>query len=978
MVPHAKSAMPLPANTRSTSEIKVRKRREDRSSASSYSANQALDEAEERSIKIPSSHSLRSDDAQEPLSAASSSLNSGPPSVPKRRSSKKVLAKVLGTIQNNKAPSLQTPVRNGQSDGSLFRKLSMKSKSTLQPRSRSSEVSLTVSPALNTTNSHSTPKARPSLNVFPDGAPQFSSPLTAGSRTPPRTNFTNKPPPILTVDLNVMSELETLSLYEERVMWVAVEASGAVRTRDEPNRAPEVGLDVVVVLDNSRFASPECLEIACDVALHIAESSTETDDRIAVFCTSCRHFPNVAKSSGCLLHPLGPANLASIRNEIASIKSLAEQPPPASSDLRETLLEAIKVLNEPSDRSVEPLRRERSHVFVLSPRMIGQNLANEGLDVLKLHCVCTAAIPYHQTTCPASNEWILPLALRLNFEQTGVAKTDCDHLSTQVADVLAYARMGNSPGHITDLQLHIRSSTGCAVESMLGTLSCEILNPGKTMSTLVRVKVPAIVPPSPKTPTSLVRNVDGALADLEMLLGETVTKLFTVKAYYRQSLFPENNFVTVESSCQIKRRNPLSPWSISLPTDMFRALRAEAELYKRFVFLVATQDPPVVALETLATFYENKRCSLPCSGYIERVRTELLHQLEAQTPVPSVMSRTGPSTPTQSQHSLTPDGLATPRHVDTHQPQHYPSHPHFSFSPHDSLRFTTRKPPPSPTAPQTVQRASSASPVLRSKFNQRAQLPFSPTITAFVDTPLPSSAVVRSGAFVASGSPGLKPNLNKPKNNNGGGGGGGIMMLDSPQSRSQQAAAAASVSSPNNTTSSSSPIDEARAIWRHMRRNVSTRGRSTAGAVPSWPAGYRRGTVVTGEAIGRGGGGSGGGDASAGIININLGTNTRSTTSLTSSSSPGVIAENISSSPLGGGGGGVSCHTNNTSPTTTVASSAVDVGRALVRERRERREHEWKRRALRNKRSLGADTLRSLALGPDGDGDWDVDGASFR
>ncbi|KAK8173077.1 hypothetical protein BKA80DRAFT_29577 [Phyllosticta citrichinensis] len=146
MMPNAKSAMPLPANARSTSEIKVRKRREDRSSASSFSANQVLDEADKCSTKIPSSYSLRSDDAQEPLSAASLSLNPAPQSVPKRRSSKKVLAKVLGTIQNNKTPSLQTPVRNGQSDGNIFRKLSMKSKSTLHPRSRSSEVSLTVSP----------------------------------------------------------------------------------------------------------------------------------------------------------------------------------------------------------------------------------------------------------------------------------------------------------------------------------------------------------------------------------------------------------------------------------------------------------------------------------------------------------------------------------------------------------------------------------------------------------------------------------------------------------------------------------------------------------------------------------------------------------------------------------------------------------------------------------------------------------------
>ncbi|KAK8223821.1 hypothetical protein HDK90DRAFT_105033 [Phyllosticta capitalensis] len=767
---------------------------------------------------------------------------------------------------------------------------------------------LTRQRALDTSNSQSAPKAGPtSLSFFLDGAPQSPSPLAASSRSP-QAAFATKPPPILTVDLNVMTELETLSLYEERVMWVAVEASGVVKMRDEPSKMSTVGLDVVVVLDNSRFASLESLEIACDIVLHIASLSTETDDRIAVFCTSCRHFSNAPKDSGCLLHPLRPANLAAIRNEIASIKSLAEQPPPASSDLRETLLEAIKVLNEPSDRSVEPLRRERSHLFVLSPRVIGEPLANEGLLLPQLHCVCTAVIPYYHTTCPASNEWILPMALRLNFDQTGIAKTDCDHLLAQVADVLAYARMGNSSGHITDLQLDIRSSTGCAVESMLGTLSCDVLSPGQTVSTLVRVKVPAVVPPGHNVQPSGARNVDDAFADLEMLLGETFTGLFTVKAHYRQSLFPENNFVTVESTCRIKRPNPPSVWSISPPTDIYYTWRAEAELYKRFVFLVATQDPPLVALETLATFYENKRCSLPCSGYIERVRTELLHQIEAQTPTPSIVSRTSPSTPTQARQYSSVDPI-TPTHVNHQQPRHYPSHPHFSFSPHDSLRFTACK--PTTPAPQTAHRAASASPVLHSKMPPRPDhspqpaTPF-PTSTGLVDTPLPNTSAVRSAAVAAgaaaasSGSPG----------------GSALMMANN--------------SSPIalSTRSSSSPIDEARAIWRHMRRNVSTRGR-TARDMPSWPAGYRRTIVEAGEAIG----------AAAAV---------RAAGSASNEGSNGVIA---GSPPP-------------TCPNTP--SNAADVGRALMRDRREQREREWKRKALANKRSIGADTLRSLAMGGEG------------
>lgn len=60
------------------------------------------------------------------------------------------------------------------------------------------------------------------------------------------------PPPILTVDLNVKTECEALSLHEERCVWVAVEARGVVKTDVRDVRRNEgAGLDVVVVLDNS-------------------------------------------------------------------------------------------------------------------------------------------------------------------------------------------------------------------------------------------------------------------------------------------------------------------------------------------------------------------------------------------------------------------------------------------------------------------------------------------------------------------------------------------------------------------------------------------------------------------------------------------------------------------------------------------------------------------------------------------------------
>ncbi|GME59282.1 ubiquitin-conjugating enzyme [Neofusicoccum parvum] len=141
MLPVAKAAsIPVPTALRPAGEIKVRKRRENRSSTSSVGGTQhsTCSESEAGSLNLtwPRSSPVKTADRGSPPSI----VEPASPTLHRRKSSKnKVLSKVLGSIQTSRSsPGLQ-PTHGGQSDGSIFRKLSLRRRPSFQARSRSSD-----------------------------------------------------------------------------------------------------------------------------------------------------------------------------------------------------------------------------------------------------------------------------------------------------------------------------------------------------------------------------------------------------------------------------------------------------------------------------------------------------------------------------------------------------------------------------------------------------------------------------------------------------------------------------------------------------------------------------------------------------------------------------------------------------------------------------------------------------------------------
>lgn len=489
------------------------------------------------------------------------------------------------------------------------------------------------------------------------------------------------------------------------------------------------------------------------------------------------------------MHPLKAVNAASIRREVQGIRALAARPPVTGVDISETLREAIKILSEPADRAFKPLRLDRCLVFVLSPQPSGGLDSSDDFSPINIHAVCTAVIPYHSSPSEISNIWMLPRALPSGDMVPEAAVKDSTDLMAQAADVMTYARRGRGFGAITDLCLDIKPRSDCVIESLLGSTSSTTLVAGQVISALVRVRVPAVTYHN-NIRLGPISELGEAFKDLEMLLGETFTEVLHVTARYKQSCFPENNFVTVEQVLSVNRPNPLSRWSVGPRLNPLKVSRIETELSQRFVFLIATQDPPQTALDALDTFYQNERCSLPCSNYIERVRRELTYQLEAvRSPESSPAD-----TPTMLRRGDPPHSETFLEVLEIHNSsqkqddlrsglRHYPPQPHSSPEARDNLCFTATHLPTSLQA----QRSDSASPLTDTRRN----------------TPRAS-----------------------PRN---------AEALGTGYTATDQSRKCTSTSD----DAESSSVDEARAIWRHMRRNVSIRASSPSRGTPSWPTGYR-------------------------------------------------------------------------------------------------------------------------------------------
>ena len=395
-------------------------------------------------------------------------------------------------------------------------------------------------------------------------------------------------------------------------------------------------------------ASQECLDNMCRFVLLLANSLSDPEDRLAVFCTTCQHRVQKPDSlTGCQLHPLNAPCPQILKEELQAIGEGPILPCRQGAKLGATVGAALHVLSEPSPIGSQPLRWKSSIVFVFSANPA------ECLDIAPLfplthiQLVNPSVIPFPMEARVCQN-WDVPLAISNLSNWTPLNIDNCEYIPDRLRQVVTHARSGSSNGDISDISVKVVPCPGCQIEGVLGDSSKRVLRLGQNFSMFVRVKADTTtnrISPRLMRDANLRQksNIENAFAGLEQLLGETEFPLFTVRAIYKHSFFPPNSVVVTEETCMIRKLDRTVLWGApSFNNSDSQNDSARAELHKRLAFFIATNSTPKEALSELDRVFSGPNRNTACPQFVNSVREELHHQLlvlghRATTEPPKVM-----------------------------------------------------------------------------------------------------------------------------------------------------------------------------------------------------------------------------------------------------------------------------------------------------------------------------------------------------
>ena len=372
---------------------------------------------------------------------------------------------------------------------------------------------------------------------------------------------------------------------------------------------------MAVIIDNSAYASGDCLESACRLVMQIAQLLRHPKDRIAIFCTSYQH-PDNDTLTGCQLYSLKTPLLSTIEEEIKIVKDLRSLSAPQDLDLSETLAAAIHAL---TPRSVLSQGNHGcGNVIVLSPN------ATECCGVL-----CTVApVPIH-VIHPGTVPWRRKEARNTGWQiSASCLKAAMVSRQDDLKKMIAHARTHIDPGRISDVSIDVRPSDGCRIGQILGQRSYSNLHQGQDVFIVVEVHIPVWhVPWETGEFLHGQMKIDNLFAELEGMLGDAHSELFTVAVDYRHSIFPHNTLITTQLTCRVAQSNPSLNRTLS---SAFRPMSSSetpaSKVYKQLIYCICSILAPENALATIGQIFSKLQDDSELAVSLRLVEKELEYQ----------------------------------------------------------------------------------------------------------------------------------------------------------------------------------------------------------------------------------------------------------------------------------------------------------------------------------------------------------------
>lgn len=458
---------------------------------------------------------------------------------------------------------------------------------------------------------------------------------------------TYPPTSILKLRLSTQAEAPHLDVDEERSLWVAVTAFAEASLRVEDVHM--VPLNIVVILDNSAYASSDSLKAASRAILDMAAELRHPKDCLAIICTSPAH-PWKENRSGYTLRPLSPIDITGIQKDLRLAVHARPEILPQNLDMDQTLADAFYLLANGED--MEATGGEYCHVVLIT-----SNPATYSNNV-------RAPVPVHIVQ-PAATPWrhLEPGIVGHFIAENGSTST----MKNGLKAMLLHSRARTKPGIVYDAQIELKSvNNRCKIMEIVGQRHFANLATGQSKSILCKVR---ITQEPGSSVTSSASKADALLQELETMLGVFDIELLQASITYRQSLFPRNTSLTATSICSIPLVNHTSIWQSrdNKASALTTGLQNNSELYKELILCVANSSTPAQALQRLQTLAPPTIHSGALLSFLSAVKSELSHQIK------TITKHSIPST--QPVHTSTDDHHPEPTPTSPTMPSKRPATP---------------------------------------------------------------------------------------------------------------------------------------------------------------------------------------------------------------------------------------------------------------------------------------------------------------
>lgn len=207
-------------------------------------------------------------------------------------------------------------------------------------------------------------------------------------------------------------------------------------------------------------------------------------DRIALYTTHCTH-EVVTGTVPDLLHPLRPFTgdteemFHDLTEDIAKCGTQSWDPPRPNPSMADVTLAVAKSLDG------KDIKRNRTHIVLLSPTVNILHGVSNGFPSLYIHQINPAVLPYRNSQDPQERACREPCCANIFVSNWSHYQS----LPGRIKQIIQYARVEKPQGQIGNVHVDIRPKKGCEVLGYVGATDFDSLRPGQVISFFVHIRV---------------------------------------------------------------------------------------------------------------------------------------------------------------------------------------------------------------------------------------------------------------------------------------------------------------------------------------------------------------------------------------------------------------------------------------------------------------------------------------------------------